>query len=120
MESGESLRAGRNVRDSYYLRPPLGRLRSQTIFCFLVGLQRNFSLKETNSSLLQINDDKDHTDPSPPPPCPIFLKTGCPRGEEEECGREKHVLPGNVLAGHSRLQQPGGKKGLHRGTGRRT
>lgn len=47
----------------------------------------------------------------PPPPCPIFRKTGCPRGEEEEWKCKEHVLPGNSAAHHtdlcSRVQQRG-------------
>lgn len=82
----------------------------------LLVFRGSFPLKETNSSLLQINDDKDHTDTPPPPtPRPIFMKTGCPRGEEEEQKRDMHVLPGNISACCSRatevLVQQGGAWG---------
>lgn len=105
MKSCESSIAGRNVRDSYYLRLPLGCLSGCT--ASLLVFRGSFPLKETNSSLLQINDDKDHTDtPPPPPPRPIFMKTGCPRGEEEEQKRDEHVLPGNMFACCRRPQNP--------------
>lgn len=100
MKSSESLKA-RSVRHSYNLVPPWGHLSGRTVFCFLVSLQRKFSPKETNSSLLPTNNDRDRTNP-PPPRHPIFTKTGCLGGRGTEWQCDQHVLPGNASAHCSR------------------
>lgn len=101
LKSSESFKASRSIRDSYNLMPPLGYLSGLLYSASLSVFRGSFPPKETNSSLLQINDDKDLTDtplPPPPPPCSIFMKTGCPGGEEKKQKCDEHVPPSNTSA----------------------
>lgn len=94
IKSPACLKASRSVRDSAdpcLPRPPECSLSSAVLSVF----RASFPPRETNSSLLQINDDKDCIKSPPPPgPRPVSMKTGRPRGQEEGPERDEHVLRG--------------------------